>query len=336
MMRSNKLMKAALAGFSLALVVGGCSGSNDNTGAGGTGGASSSQGGTTGTAGTTGVAGTSGQAGTTGNGGAGATGTGGSNATGTAGGTGSGGDAATGTGGGGATGTGGGGGATGGNGGATGGSGVGGGGGAASGGHGGAEGGRGGSGGRGGATGAGGTTGSGGSGTFSLTSPMLMDGAKFDGKYTCNGGSLGAGVNPQLDWTGVPAGTKAFAITFIDTTLGANMSTGQHWAIWNIPYDSSTGKVTTFPEGTTTLSGDLATAMQTNKFLAPCAQSLMNNMDDQYAFTIYALSATLNISGASGTGVANSAGVAKVLAALQGVTPLGTAVLHAHAGLKGK
>jgi hypothetical protein len=62
----------------------------------------------------------------------------------------------------------------------------------------------------------------------------------------------------------------------------------------------------------------------------------MNNMDDQYAFTIYALSATLNVSGASGSGVANSAGVAKVLTALQGVTPLGTAVLHGHAGKQGK
>ena len=39
-----------------------------------------------------------------------------------------------------------------------------------------------------------------------------------------------------------------------------------------------------------TLTGDLAAAKQSGKFLTPCAQSLMNNMDDQYAFTLYALS----------------------------------------------
>ncbi|HMF41234.1 MAG TPA: hypothetical protein VKQ32_11080 [Polyangia bacterium] len=322
-MRSHKLVNFAVAGFSLALILGGCSSGSGDNGGGGSGGSSS------------GAAGTTGSGGTTGTGGSNAGGTGGSSAGGT---TGTGGSSAGGSGG--TTGTGGS--SAGGSGGAGGESGRGGGGGSAAGGSGGGNGGRGGAeGGRGGTTGSGGN-GSGGSaggssGTFMLTSPSLVDGAKFDTKYTCNGGSLGAGVNPQLDWTGVPAGTKAFAITFIDTTLGANMATGQHWAMWNIPWDSTTGKVSTLPEGLpATLTGDLATAMQTNKFLAPCAQSLMNNMDDQYAFTIYALSATLNISGASGTGVANSAGVAKVLTALQGVQPLGMAVLHAHAGLKGK
>ena len=42
-----------------------------------------------------------------------------------------------------------------------------------------------------------------------------------------------------------------------------------------------------------TLTGDLANARQVaplgNAFLSPCAQSLMNGMDDIYAFTLYAL-----------------------------------------------
>ena len=178
-----------------------------------------------------------------------------------------------------------------------------------------------------GATGTSGATGTGGgsSGSFTLTSPNHMDGAKFAEKYTCasSGGTLMTGANPELDWSGAPSGTMSFAITFIDTTLGESSPLGQHWAIWNIP-----ASVMKFPEGTTSLSGDLASAKQSGKFFAPCAQSLMGGMDDQYAFTIYALStATLNVSGTS---------VANVLTALKSATPLGTAKLTGHAGLKGK
>ena len=83
-----------------------------------------------------------------------------------------------------------------------------------------------------------------------------------------------------------------------------------------------------FAEATTSLSGELATAKQSGKFFAPCAQSLKNNMDDEYEFTIYALSSeTLNVSGMS---------VANCLSALKMVTPLGTAKLRGHAGLKGQ
>jgi phosphatidylethanolamine-binding protein (PEBP) family uncharacterized protein len=119
----------------------------------------------------------------------------------------------------------------------------------------------------------------------------------------------------------------SFAITFIDTKIGADMPMGQHWAIWDIP-----ATVTQFPKGTTTLTGALAGAMQTNKYLAPCPSG-----NDTYEFTLYALStATLNVTGASGSGTSNSAGVAKVLAALKLVTPLGTATLHGTSGPMGK
>ncbi len=148
--------------------------------------------------------------------------------------------------------------------------------------------------------------------------------------FTCdmNNGTFGAGIIPELNWTGVPAGTKSFAMTFIDTTIGENNSMGQHWAIWNIPWNATTGIVSKIPQGTKALTGELATAKQNGNYLAPCAQSLVNNMDDQYAFTIYALSTdTLAITGTS---------VANALTALRAATPLGTAKLTGHAGLKGK
>ncbi|MEI9947850.1 MAG: hypothetical protein WDO74_02450 [Pseudomonadota bacterium] len=159
--------------------------------------------------------------------------------------------------------------------------------------------------------------------TFTLASTDHMEGAKFDGKFTCNGGALMTGVIPELHWT-VPAGTMSFAITFIDTTIGDTSPMGQHWAIWNIP-----ATVTQIMQGTKTLTGDLAMAKQSGSFFAPCAQSLKDNMDDQYAFTIYALpTATLNVTGMS---------VANALTALKAVTPKPpTAVLTGHSGLKGK
>ncbi len=292
-------------GLGLAVALAGCGSSGSDGG--GTGGASPGTGGmatgtggvgTGGTPATGGTTGTGGLAtgGTTGTGGAGTGGssTGGAGAAGTAG---SGGGGASGSGGHPATG---------GNGG-------------------GAAGGAGGSAGK---SGTGGTAGTSG-GTLALTSPDQAEGAKFSTMYTCaaNNGAFGSGVNPELDWTGVPAGTMSFAITFIDTKIGADMPMGQHWAIWDIP-----ATVTQFPKGTTTLTGALAGAMQTNKYLAPCPSG-----NDTYEFTLYALSTpALSVTGASGSATSNSAGVAKVLAALKLVTPLGTATLHGTSGPMGK
>ncbi|MFL5304825.1 MAG: YbhB/YbcL family Raf kinase inhibitor-like protein [Polyangia bacterium] len=175
---------------------------------------------------------------------------------------------------------------------------------------------------------------SGGAGTaFSLTSMHLAEGAHFDAKYTCasNNGQLGGGINPDLEWMNAPAGTMSFAITFLDNTLinaGMDMY-GNHWAIWNIPATE-----VTLAEGTKTLSGPLANAKQSATFLAPCAQSLMNSMDDQYEFTIYALSvSTITVSGSSTTAVANARTALKT--AMSAGQVLGTAVLRGHAGLKG-
>ncbi|HVY40714.1 MAG TPA: hypothetical protein VHM31_22400 [Polyangia bacterium] len=187
----------------------------------------------------------------------------------------------------------------------------------------------------GGTTGGAGRSGSAGTsgGAFSLASMHLADGAHFDAKYTCasNNGQLGGGVNPDLEWMNAPAGTMSFAITFLDDTLiaaGMDMY-GNHWAMWNIPATEST-----LAEGTKTLSGTLANAKQSGTFLAPCAQSLMNGMDDQYTFTVYALSVpTITVSGSSTTAVANARTALKN--AMTAGQVLATAVLHGHAGLKG-
>jgi phosphatidylethanolamine-binding protein (PEBP) family uncharacterized protein len=305
-MTSTKLIKVALCAVTVAVILAGCGSSSSHNGSSGAGGTAS--GGAPGSGGTTGAGG-SGTAGATGSGGVtgsgGTTGTGG--VTGTGGATGSGGIASSG--------------------GSTGSGGAAGGGGHPSAGQGGLSGGAGHP--AGGTTGSGGSAGSSGS-AFLLTSMHLADGAHFDSKYTCasNNGQLGGGINPDLEWMNAPAGTMSFAITFLDATLinaGMDMY-GNHWAVWNIP-----ATTTAFPEGTKTLSGALANAKQSGTFLAPCAQSLMNGMDDQYEFTIYALSVpTLTVSGSM---VANARTALKT--AMTAGQVLGTAVLHGHAGLNG-
>ena len=183
-----------------------------------------------------------------------------------------------------------------------------------------------------------GTSGGGGSSgsNFSVMSNGQADGAHFASKYTCQEspalsgksvGGLGNGINPDLEWMNAPAGTMSFAITFLDTTLiDAKMdSLGNHWAIWNIP-----ATTTSLPEGLTgTLSGGLANAKQSGTFLAPCAQSLMNNMDDKYAFTVYALS----VPTITASTVANAR--TALMTAMTSGQVLATAVLTGHAGLKG-
>jgi len=301
-MKPPKHLRFVMTGLGLAVALAGCGSSGNNPG--GSGGSSSGPGGSSSGSGGSGSGGNTASGGTTGSGGSASGGTTGSGGSASGGTTGSGGSASGGTtgSGGGASGNGGGP-ATGGNGG-------------------GQTGGRNGDGGRG---GGGGNS----AGAFSLTSPDQADGAKFGMMFTCaaNNGTFGSGVNPELDWTGVPANTASFAITFIDTALGDTSPMGQHWAMWDVP-----AAATTFPKGTTMLTGDLTGAKQTNKYLAPCPSG-----NDTYEFTIYALStATLTVSGAEGTGVSNSAGVAKVLTALKALTPLGTAKLHGTSGPMGK
>lgn len=137
-----------------------------------------------------------------------------------------------------------------------------------------------------GAAGAGGSGGSGGGGAFALTSPVHTEGAAFAPKYTCAPMGFGGSKLPELNWTEGPAGTKSYAITFIDRTLteggGAMANLGYHWVIWNIP------------AATRTLPEDLADAssvgaMQNRAFLGPCPNFGGGSRTDTYEFTIYAL-----------------------------------------------
>ncbi|MDQ2643705.1 MAG: YbhB/YbcL family Raf kinase inhibitor-like protein, partial [Myxococcota bacterium] len=123
--------------------------------------------------------------------------------------------------------------------------------------------------------------GSGGATGFTITSPDHMDGAKFADVYTCAAtGDLAKALLPELNWTDGPAGTKSYAITFIDRTLTPDTN-AYHWAIWNIPTT-----VKQLPEGFKD-AGTIG-AKASSDFLGPCP-GLGKGGTDNYDFTIYAL-----------------------------------------------
>jgi Raf kinase inhibitor-like YbhB/YbcL family protein len=154
---------------------------------------------------------------------------------------------------------------------------------------------------------------------FTLTSPDHLDGAEFAAEFTCNGRGLGKGANPELDWIGVPAGTKSLALTFIDTTAAGDI--GQHWAIWDIPVS-----VLKLPKALDKMLTGVTGAKQTNAYLPPCPAA-----DDRYEFRLYALDQeTLNPlpSGVTaGMGLASTSAVKALSAFLERGPTLGKTVL---------
>jgi Raf kinase inhibitor-like YbhB/YbcL family protein len=48
--------------------------------------------------------------------------------------------------------------------------------------------------------------------------------------YMQDAASATANISPELNWTGVPAGTKSFAVVLQDLTNGL-----AHWVLWNVP-----------------------------------------------------------------------------------------------------
>jgi phosphatidylethanolamine-binding protein (PEBP) family uncharacterized protein len=144
---------------------------------------------------------------------------------------------------------------------------------------------------------------------FQLTSPAFVDGGKFPIEYTCDGSS----ISPALAWSGAPAGTKSFAITF-DTLPGpprpGETDSGKHamFTLFNIP-----ATATSIAAGNKSV-GTYGQNFQgkTLGYTPPCSQG---PGDKIYTFTIYALSSTLDLQPSATTEAALEATVVgKVLA----------------------
>ncbi len=74
--------------------------------------------------------------------------------------------------------------------------------------------------------------------SFQLTSTAFIEGATIPTRYSCEGRDS----SPPLAWSGVPEGTKSFALTCVDPD--APVGDWIHWIAWNIP-----AEITSLGEG---------------------------------------------------------------------------------------
>ena len=89
---------------------------------------------------------------------------------------------------------------------------------------------------------------------FALTSTTFKDGTlmpkKVANKNPANPNCVGDNVSPQLSWSGVPDGTKSFALTMVDPEGRGGLGVF-HWVAYGIP-----ANVTSFAEGEVSKDGD--------------------------------------------------------------------------------
>ncbi len=116
---------------------------------------------------------------------------------------------------------------------------------------------------------------------MTLQSPDLKNGGAIAPAqtYTRCGGQ---NIAPALSWSGAPAGTKSFILTFIDTSV---LPSGwSHWLVLNIP-----ASVTSLPSGGALPAGaaGLTSNFGAATYSGPCPPA--GTGVHHYEFTIYAL-----------------------------------------------
>jgi hypothetical protein len=169
--------------------------------------------------------------------------------------------------------------------------------------------------------------GTGGVAAFKLTSNTLADGAMIPVDSTCET-TMPASQMPDLHWTGAPAGTKSFAMAFVDVSLIPANTNGYHSVLWDVspsvamlPYGLPAGSPPTGVAGLESVKQKKAPSGAA--WLGPCPNfpSTTRTKTDSYEFRLYALGVD--------TLPANLAGmsVAGLVKAIEALPPLGTAVL---------
>lgn len=123
--------------------------------------------------------------------------------------------------------------------------------------------------------------------SLNVTSAAYVDGTAIPVKYTCQGED----VSPPYEWSGAPAGTKAWAIIFDDPD--APMRTWVHWILYNLPPET-----TRLPEGASTGPGLPTGSVQGKNswgreaYGGPCPPA---GKAHRYYFKVYALDAELSL-----------------------------------------
>lgn len=122
---------------------------------------------------------------------------------------------------------------------------------------------------------------------FTLSSPTIIEDGIVPNAHVYNGyGYNGQNRSPQLSWSGIPAGTKSFAVTVHDPDA-PHAGGWWHWLAFDIP-----ANVDRLPEDAGSGRGMPAgviqsvTDFQTTGYGGPCPPP---GKPHRYVFTVYAL-----------------------------------------------
>ncbi len=117
---------------------------------------------------------------------------------------------------------------------------------------------------------------------FTLRSPDFNDGSRLPASTEGNlGGCNGRNRAPALTWSGVPAGTRSFALVLFDPDAPVAGSF-RHWVLYNIP--AARRKLTADTSGRFTQGTNGAAR---TGYLGPCPPP--TGQTHHYVFTLYAL-----------------------------------------------
>jgi Raf kinase inhibitor-like YbhB/YbcL family protein len=119
---------------------------------------------------------------------------------------------------------------------------------------------------------------------FTLSSPGLIDNATLDARHAASANDCGGkNVSPELDWRGVPDGTKSFAITIYDPEGGKGLGI-VHWIVYRLPASARS-----LGEGAPPLEGSVGGINRTGKdgYFGPCPP--IGDPPHHYVIQAYAL-----------------------------------------------
>ena len=137
---------------------------------------------------------------------------------------------------------------------------------------------------------------------MNLTSPAFPSGEHIPEKYTCEGQD----VPPPLSWDDVPDGTTEFALTCEDPDAPGR--TFVHWVMWGIDPTLNSLEEGTVPSGARLGPNDFGRA----GYGGPCPPP--GHGAHHYHFTLYALSASVDLKEGSSLNDLRRAIEGKVLA----------------------
>ncbi len=115
-------------------------------------------------------------------------------------------------------------------------------------------------------------------GIFTLASPEVTEGGALPKEFTCDGAS----ATLPLSWSGVPEGTKSFAVVMHH--IPGPGDSHWYWVLYNIP--ANVTKLEKNTSGIGTLGNNSVNGE--TKYAPPCSKGPGEKL---YTYTIYALSA---------------------------------------------